>query len=278
MSPLILLALLGTHPGAQPQDESAAAISHCKVEYVHTSKLGMPMMGVIGALHVQPGDHVTAGQVLASLPVDEEMANMAMAKFTAENDVPVRLAVVRYDLAKTRAVTAQHLYERRAYSVEQWRTDSLAAAAAKLEVERAERDHSAAQLNYNIAKAKLALRQIRAPHDGIVSEVFKHPGEGGLMGDTCIQVDDPSLLRISARVDVRDSFRIKIGDSARVRFETMITAIDNEARMGIVRFVDTKIDPTRQTRLVIVEVSNEHRAPLAGTEASVQFVSELAAR
>jgi len=268
MSWLVVLMLIGVQPDTAP-----ITLNHCKVVYKHSTKLGLPNMGLIQGLSVQLGEQVHAGQVLAHLPINEEIAEAALAEATAMSDVALRLAKVQQKQAEVKAYVSRKLHERNACSVEQYNLDCWAAEGARVAVEQATENRRIASLTYDRAKARLAARQVVAPHDGVVGEIYKYDGESVTNSDSnaVLRLDDTSTLQIAGKLDIRDAQRVKVGDSVKIRFETLVPDVDNFAGVGTVSYLDTKIDPIAQTRLVIVEVPNDTKVTVVGLEASLQI-------
>ena len=261
-----ILALCGAQPDTAP-----IQLNHCKLEYKQSTKLGMPAMGILQEVFVQRGDTVKAGQVLAHLPCNEEAAELELGTALAASDLALRLAIVQNRQAVAKVNIGAKLYDKHVYSAEQYTYDRLAAESTALLIEQAKENRRMAQLSAQRSRARLATRQIIAPHDGVVSELLCKQGESVGMGQPCIQIDDMSALRIAGRLDLRDAFRLKPGDRAKVKLDAPTLEASPITDLGVVAYIDTKIDPLSQTRLVIVELPNRQQAALAGLEATLIF-------
>lgn len=116
-----------------------------EVDAGNRSQLSFQVPGVIEKLKVKDGDHVEKGQVLASLdPIDYQLA--------------VDASQAQYDLAKTRYLRNQQLYQKKLVS-----TDAL---------DRSETAFKAANANLEEAKTDLSYTQLKAPFDGLISISF----------------------------------------------------------------------------------------------------------
>ena len=267
-----VLALCGAQPDGHPdRDTSPIQLNHCKLEYRQSTKLGMPTMGILQEVFVQRGDPVKTGQVLAHLPCNDEAAEVELDMALAASDMALRLAIVQHRQAMAKVQISAKLYDKHVYSAELYTYDRLAEESTALLIEQARENRRTAQLTYQRAKAHLAARQIIAPHDGIVSELLCKPGENVLPGQPCLQIDDMSALRITGQLDLRDAFRLKLGDRAKVKLDAPTLEASPITDLGVVSYIDTKIDPKTQTRLVIVELPNRQCTALAGLEATLIF-------
>lgn len=277
MSFVYLGCVLVLFGGVPDRDTSPIQLNHCVVEYKQSTKLGMPAMvggGVLQSVLVQRGDMVKAGQVLANMPCNEEIVDVELTTAIAASDVAVRLAKVQHKQAEARFNISDKLYHKNVLSWEQYSLDRWTADAAAVTVEQALENRRIALLTMQRAKARLATRQIIAPHDGIISELLCKQGEAiNTAQPYVLQIDDTSALRIAGKLDLRDAFRLRLGTKAKVKLDTITQDTVPITDLGTVIYIDTKIDTKSQTRLVIVELPNRALATLAGLETTLIFDS-----
>ncbi len=118
-------------------------------------------------------------------------------------------------------------------------------------------------------EAQLKIREIVAPHDGFVVEVFKRPGETVLPGAPVFQVVDAERLRVTAYANLSDYSRIRPGQRIEISLETeaLQPALLARTFEGKVLFVDKRIDTKSQTCRIVAQVENRDLALAAGLEA-----------
>jgi HlyD family secretion protein len=186
--------------------------------------------GRISAVHVEAGDRVKRGQVLATLDTSvlrPQVTRLAAALAEARANAELREAEHRraQAVSGSGALSAEEIERRRAAAV---------TAAAQVDV-------AAAQLAE--ARARLERTETRAPDDGIVltrtAEVGEFPTPGG---EPLFRLSMSDEVEVRAQLAEQDLPRVAAGQEALVR----LTGIAQPFR-GRVRLVGPVIDP--QTRL-----------------------------
>lgn len=168
-------------PGAPAFADDVASISSrdfdCLLEPHRTVKLGASVPGLLSQVHVDRGDHVTSGQVVAVLESTVEEANAALARARASNETQVMSSRSRADFLMRKAERNGQLREKLVVSdaaMDEVSTDANVASQAAKE----------AVLNLQVAKLEVKrteeiLRQkiVRSPVRGIVVERALSGGE-----------------------------------------------------------------------------------------------------
>lgn len=194
--------------------------------------------GRIAAIHVEAGDRVTRGQILATLDtsvIRPQVTRLEASLVEARANAELRQA--EYERAQavsgSGALSAEEIERRRAAAV---------TAAAQVDV-------AAAQLAE--ARARLERTEIRAPDDGIVltrsAEVGQFPTPGG---DPLFRLSRGSEVEVRAQLAEQDLPRVAVGQAATVRLTGIAQPFE-----GRVRLVGPVIDP--QTRLGWMRVDLE---------------------
>jgi HlyD family secretion protein len=194
--------------------------------------------GRIADIHVEAGDRVRRGQVLATLDTSVLRPQVARLRASlAEARAQAELSEAEYKRAlgvqASGALSAEEIERRRAASV---------TAAAQVEV-------AAAQLAE--ARARLYQTELRAPDDGIVltrsAEVGQFPTPGG---EPLFRLARGNEVEVRAQLAEQDLPRVAVGQPVIVRL-TGVT----EAFKGRVRLIGPVIDPV--TRLGWMRVALE---------------------
>ena len=213
-------------------------------------KVGSRVSGVVARLHVQIGDKVARGQLLAELETRELAARRDQAQ-AALAAADATLQYERSDLTRKRALGAAELL-----------------SAADLDVaERsrgvAEQQHAEAAANLDYARTQLGYSRITAPIAGIVASVATQEGEtvaASLAAPTFVTLVDLARLEVWAYVDETDIGRIGKGQTARFTVDTYpdhefagrVTAVypQAEIRDNVVNYVTVvTFDPPRDRTL-----------------------------
>lgn len=158
-----------------------------QVEAVRQAVIAAQVPGAVRELNVRAGDAVRAGQVL--LRIDARAAEQGAAASSAQ----VAAARAALDVAAT------ELNRRRALAQKNYISQGA--------LEQAESQYRAAQaqLNAQAAQAGAARTQtgfhvVKAPFDGVVSQLAVERGDMAMPGRPLLTVYDPAALRVAAHV------------------------------------------------------------------------------
>ncbi len=173
-------------------------------------RVGSRISGVVKRLHVQIGDSVAEGQLLAELDDRDLVALRDQAAATlAQLQANLRYAIA--DLGRKRQLF-------------------LANSMAQSDIDPAIRDSAvgeqqvaAARASLEYAAAQVAYARITAPIAGVVASVATEEGEtvaASFAAPTFLTLLDPSRLEVWAYVDETDIGRIRQGQSARFTVDT----------------------------------------------------------
>lgn len=175
----------------------------------------------VSALHFDDGDRVEAGQVLAEMTSAEEHAQLTEARALVEE-------------------------ARRQYK----RVQSLAiqGTAAKSLLDERRRESETARARLVAIESRLSDRLIKAPFDGVVG--LRNISVGALVepGDLITTLDDDTSMKLDLAVPSVYLASLKPGLSVTANTR----AYGQREFTGVVRNVDSRVDPV--TRAVIVRV------------------------
>ena len=281
-SPAAAPAPSAPRDGAAPAPAISIAISQCLIEYEHSSRVGSAQTGSLSAVlqdrFVQLGDRVQAGQVLGRLVDKEHRAEMEVRRIEAESDLGIRIAEAKYTQATAKLARSETLVQRQFLSQEEFAAQKLEVRTLALEVEQAKHRKRLAQLQYQQAEAAVHAREFVSPHDGVVVEALKGPGEVIAVGETVFQVIDVDHLRVTGSLDVSDAWQVRKGMRVRIVPDVSGTVlpIEGEEFVGRVSFVDSRIDPETRTCKVVAMVDNREGLLRSGLEARLEiFLDEV---
>ncbi len=157
------------------------------VEAVRQATLSAQVPGAIVSLNVKAGDRVRAGQEL--LRIDASAAQQNVAGSTAQ----LEAAQAHMRVASKELERQKQLFQKQYIS------------QAALDRAQAQFDAAQAQVNAQQAQTRAAQTQtgffsVRAPFNGVVSEVPVALGDMAMPGRPLLILHDPSALRVSAAV------------------------------------------------------------------------------
>lgn len=208
--------------------------------------LAPQVAGRLVRLVVREGETVRRGALLAEVehaPLVEADATAAAALAKARQDEAVR----------TRALSlTEHLLERGIASTEERDGDRAA-----LEAARAARVEAEGRLAQTARQRGWA--ELRAPFDGVVAQVLRHPGEAvdGTGATPVLRLLGTSATEVSAAADAADLSRVMAGDAVEVTLPGGTAPVPAK-----VTRVSRSIDPATGVGEVRARLATRCSAPL----------------
>jgi RND family efflux transporter MFP subunit len=252
-------------PSVQVTTPHRAAVSRTltlpgSVEAFEKAKLYAKVAGYLEKIHVDIGDRVKQGQVLAVLDVPEMTMEYAQAEAElteakaqhAKVQADYELQKVIHERSKTlrarEAITQQDLDEAKAkYEV----------AAAGVKLAQARIDNTQAHLSK--LKTLVDYAKIKAPFDGIVTERFVDPGALIQAATTAsvnispvVTVQRADTVRVFVDVPEPDVPAVDQGDPATL----VLSALPQKKFEGVVTRFASALDPSTRTMKVEVDFPN----------------------
>lgn len=211
---VLMLATFAWSSESLAQD--VLAIEPAALTTINSAEVPALEAGMVIDVHVEAGQHLDAGQALATLDdrdaqlaVERAEIDLRQAEQEAQSDLKVQSAKAALTLVRLDLTRAEDSVERYAKSVSSAQIDRLHALVtqAELELAQAEFEHQQQQLVVHrahnalkIAQRGLERRQIRAPIDGQVATISGRPGEWVEPGDPILRIVDTTVLRAEAFV------------------------------------------------------------------------------
>ena len=266
-----MLAATSRSAGAQdPADATVIVLRRCVVEYEQSTLLVAPLSSFLQDRSVRLGDKVKAGQVLGRLYDQDLRGEIELHAAEADTDLYLRISRADYDLALRILERSELLNKRQFVSPEELSRDRHAVRKAALAIEEAEHRRRLALIHRRRAEADVRVREFISPHGGVVVEAYKNQGESVRFNEPVFRVVNLERLKVTGFLNLRDAWRARAGQGVRVLPESAGTAIEHEAFLGHVVFVDSQIDPETQTCRVVAEVDNRDGMLRAGLEVRME--------
>lgn len=223
-----------------------------------TSQLAFPAAGILGDIYVHVGQHVAAGDALASLDRRSLSlaADQAAADARAANAQAQAASVDRYStkIAVDRAALSR---ARRLFEAGVDAQKDVEAARAQLALDEADAhsyvaNQSAAQAQAQSAAARsqiasgdLARATLRSPIEGVVIAIGRRPGEAVDPTVAVISVGAATQSEATLTVSASDAARIHVGDAAELSAGSL-------SAHGRITGVANALDPATQAATVTV--------------------------
>lgn len=222
------------------------------------SKLSFAEPGILQSVDVQIGDHVSAGQALAGLDTgglslaatqaqaDSQAARANLAQSQVDR-LSTKLAVDRAAVRREQSLYAAGVAALKDVQAAQAQlaADQADAATARTQIAGAQAQAQSAQARAGIAQRDLSNGTLRAPEDGVVTAIYKRPGEAVDTTTPVVAIGPARTGEVTLDVTAADAAQIHAGDS--VRFNVPGTALTSNGRVD---GVSAAIDPATQTATV----------------------------
>lgn len=223
-----------------------------QIESSQTANISTRVMGYITKLTVKVGDHVNAGQLIASISNHDILAKRAQVDASiTEAEAALKNAQKDFDRFTI-------LYKQQSATAKELDNVTLQYNAMKAKAE------SAKQMR-NEVNAMLAYTSLTAPFAGVVTQKFADAGNMANPGMPIVTIEQSGTYQISASVPETEISQVKLGESVSVT----IRSVDKTFSGKI-----TQINPSSQFTggQYIIKISipdNEKKGLYAGMYANI---------
>lgn len=245
------------------QDIAVAVAAAGAVEPVRTVEVKSKASGEIIEMHVETGDLVRAGQLLAR--IDPRVQRNTLSQAQANLDV----ARARLQNAEAQKKRADELFARQSIAETEHESTNLAWATARAEVVGAETalENARDQMEDTSVKAPIAgtILQKSAELGTVISSPTKDVGGGSVL----LRMANLDTMQIRALVDETDIGKVQPGPEARVR----VDAYPNRTFRGHVIKIEPQAVVQQNVTLfpVIISIDNPGHLLRPGMNAEVEL-------
>jgi len=243
-----------------------AAELDCLIEPKVTVAVSFSVEGLLETVTVDRGDLVEEGQVLATLESSVEKAAVAVAHARTQMQAAIKAGEVRVDFGGRKLARQQEGYQGGGISFGEVDEAATAKALAEVAVQEATENKRLAETEMQRAVAELAVRTVRSPITGVVTERLLSPGEFAKQ-TPLLKVAQLDPLRIEVIVPVAQLGKITVGMPA----EIIPEAPANSVYQARVTVVDRVVDAASGTFGVRLEMPNPRYRLAAGLRCKIRF-------
>lgn len=246
---LFLTVLLGTGTSehADAQQINRIKASQALIELRREVPISTEVAGRIVSVNpAAEGKHVKAGEVLIQLDDSVIRAEVRRAQLEFEQQTEIEFAKASLDVAKAQLAQKVTANETRkgSFNAAELRTANLEVTKADASVNKALGDKLLQEADVSIKEAQLAQYTVRAPFDGVVTELIRYPGNNVRQGDPVMTLTDLSEMRAVLRVPYKEREHLFVGDQVEVIIqEDAAAAVADPDDGDFKRAPDKKSDP-----------------------------------
>jgi RND family efflux transporter MFP subunit len=245
---------------------AAGADLDCLIQPRETVAISSPVPGYIERVAVDRGDLVQGGTVVVQLEASMERAAVAVARSKVDQESAVKSSQVRLEFGVRRYDRTVDMYKKELVPLKEMDEAETAKILAEYGVLEVQENIRVARLELERAEAALALRTIRSPFTGIVTDRLLSPGE---LVDRApiLKLARIDPLRVEVFVPVAMLGRIGVGSRATVFPEAPL----NTPHEASVTVVDRVVDAASGTFGVRLEMPNPDNRLPAGLKCKARF-------
>lgn len=238
----------------------------CLTEPYVTVSVGSPVDGVLEVVKVDRGDVVAKGDVIAMLESSIEKTSVELARQRAAIESTLKSATSRHEFGVRRFQRTDELFKKDLVPLREMDEAETQMVLAEIGVLEAKETRRIAETELQRAEAALAVRTIKSPVNGVVTERVLYAGEFTKQG-AIVKLAQLDPLRVEVIVPVTFLGRITPGMRASIVLDPPL----RETVGARVKVVDKVVDAASATFGVRLEVPNpRHRIP-AGMKCKVRF-------
>ncbi len=230
-------------------------------------ELALRVSGIIDARPIEEGQQVKAGQLIATLESGPEEAAVSISQIRAADDSEIIAAQVNEIQRQEELDRQRDLTAKGSSSVWELRVVELACEFAKAQTVTAQIRREQRKRELIRDQARLELRRLYVPFDGVIWRTTKDVGEvvdGVYERGTIAVLLQLDPLWVELNLPAQYFGRIAIEQ------EAMVT-VQQQERTATVISVDPMVDSGSSTFRVRLELTNKDGAFIAGLPASVRF-------
>jgi RND family efflux transporter MFP subunit len=244
-----------------------AAELDCLMQPRETVTVSAPAEGVLDRVMVDRGDVVRAGAVLAVLESSLERTTMAIAAARAAQEFNIKSNQVRLDFGERRFLRTDEMFRKNLVPLKELDEAETTKILASYGLVEANEQKRLADLDLDRAAAALALRTVKSPIDGVVTERLRHPGELASREHPLVKIARLDPLRVEVFVPIALYGQVTAGQRVTVVPQAPLNR-PLEARVIV---VDPVADAASSTFGVRLEIANPGNRIPGGLKCKVRF-------
>lgn len=243
----------------------------CLIEPDYVAEVGSQVVGVIDTMHVERGQAVRRGQVLALLRADVERAAVGVARSRSDAIADIQAAAANAAFARQREERARDLLVKKFISDQAYDQIRTEADVAAQKHAQAQEQRRLAQRELELASSQLEMRTVRSPVHGVIVERYMSVGE---------RVEEKPIVRVA----VIDPLRVQVVAPSsmygRIRMDTAAAITPELANAAPVNarvfLIDKVLDAASNTFRVTLKLPNPGNTLPAGLRCKADFALDAA--
>lgn len=247
--------------------EASPTILPGVVEPVQIVHLMPRVEGVVQVIHVDEGQYVAKGDVLAELDDDIAESSVAVARAMAESQSEIRMAETNWQQSQRLVERVKQAHGSGASSDLELDQAVSAAEQAEFRLSLAREQHRQANAQLQLELTKLASHRVVAPFDGRILKIACRPGQTVARTEVVLTVASLKSLQADLYIPIPLVAQLQVGHD----YELLASApVDGLVRATLTS-IEPQIDPASQTSRCRFRIDNANEHFPAGFTVVLQL-------
>ncbi len=262
---VLFLAVFAPGSTERAAGEERPASFDCLMQPSAEVELSASAPGVVREVLVDRGDRVVKGQVVARLNDEVEQTNLAIAALRATTNAAQKSREAKLGFEERRLARNANLIADSVVTEKEAEEMRSSREVAYWDAKEADEQLQLARLQLEQAKAELALREVRATIDGVVTERKHQPGET-TNGSYIMKLAQLDPLYAETFVPAQFAAKLHIGQGVLISNDTL----DKPVR-GEISIIDTVADAASGVLKIRVHIGNSNYDKISGLRCTATF-------
>ncbi|QKK08764.1 MAG: efflux RND transporter periplasmic adaptor subunit [Planctomycetota bacterium] len=265
-------ARANTRTAVQILDTTGRDILPGTVRPRHEVVLGSPFDTLLAAVHVEEGQAVRKGDVVAIIDDRSAQAALRLAQAEASRTAQVERARAVLDQATDTVTRLERATASNATAASELTDAKSAEAIARADLLYAREQLHEAQLNLTLAEARFEEHVVRAPFDAVVVRIVAEPGAMLSPGEPIAELASLDQMCIDLYLPADLAAGLQPGSRYAIAMDDPI----ERTCTATVRYVEPRIDPISRTMRVVLDFESDRDPLVSGALArpATQFPEE----
>jgi RND family efflux transporter MFP subunit len=246
------------------------------VEFIERSEVAALIEGNLEKLELDIGNYVKKGGTIGKLYSKKAALTVAKAKVAAESVGAIEKGEAQRENAIAVVARNQRMTKKNPGLVPQEDIDKANAElnVSNAMIKEAKENQALAKSEYDLAVNNLDEHSVKAPFNGVIMKVLKHPGESVNAREPVVLMGNLDKLRVFAYIPL--DYVDRVGEGTVVEFEAHSgrrgspASGQGERFRGVVTFVDKQIQPEISPEVrIYADFKNESGRLLPGRKGSL---------
>lgn len=236
---------------------------------LHDIELSFPVDGVVSKVFIKEGQKVKQGQELVALENHLQLQEVQRRSVLLNDKSKLNTAAHNKEVMAELVNNNRQLHNYLgAVSREEVRKLEMQFTGVDGDMSAAKQEKKREAIELQMAQRELERRILRAPIDGVVTEVAIEPGEWAQPGKMVLHIVDTVKSFLEVNINVSDIYArdLKQNSQLTIQFKTGEKDIQ---KMGKVTFISPMVDKSSSLVRVKIEFDNSDGAILLGMPATI---------